>query len=53
MLNAGTAYDFIRTSDGRYISVEPIAPKFFKNFCVAASLIESLELQFFAKEDMD
>ena len=53
MLNGGTAYDFYRTSDGRYISVGPIEPKFFKNFCEAAGLTELLELKFFVKEDMD
>lgn len=53
MLNGGTAYDFYKTSDGRYVSVGPIEPKFFKNFLEATELPELLNLQFFDKEAMD
>lgn len=53
MLNGGTAYDFYKTSDGRYVSVGPIEPKFFKNFLEATDLPELLNLQIFDKEAMD
>lgn len=33
MLNGGCAYDFYRTSDGRYISVGALEPKFWEEFC--------------------
>lgn len=32
-LNGGSLYDFYETSDGRYISVGSIEPKFWKGFC--------------------
>lgn len=35
MLNGGCAYDFYRTSDGRYISVGSLEPKFWEEFCNA------------------
>lgn len=35
LLNGGSFYDFYRTSDGRYLSVAPLEPKFWQGFCQA------------------
>jgi crotonobetainyl-CoA:carnitine CoA-transferase CaiB-like acyl-CoA transferase len=35
LLNGGTVYDYYRTSDGHYISVGALEPKFFQEFCRA------------------
>ncbi len=34
-LNGGTHYDYYRTSDGRYMSVGSLEPKFWEGFCHA------------------
>ncbi|PIE70945.1 MAG: carnitine dehydratase [Deltaproteobacteria bacterium] len=33
LLNGGSAYDFYETSDGKYMSVGSLEPKFWKEFC--------------------
>ncbi len=38
ILNGGAFYDFYRTSDGRYLSVGPIEPKFFETFLHAIGM---------------
>ena len=46
-LNGGTHYDYYRTSDGRYISVGSLEPKFWEGFCRAIGrpdFIERLDL---------
>lgn len=46
-LNGGTHYDYYRTSDGRYISVGSLEPKFWEGFCHAIGrpdFIERLDL---------
>ena len=35
MLNGGCMYDFYETSDGEYMSVGSLEPKFWKDFCMA------------------
>ena len=44
MLNGGTIYDFYRTSDGRFLSVGPIEPKFFQSFCQITGCTHLLSL---------
>jgi crotonobetainyl-CoA:carnitine CoA-transferase CaiB-like acyl-CoA transferase len=34
-LNGGSSYDFYETSDGRYLSVGSLEPKFWQGFCTA------------------
>ncbi len=44
LLNGGSCYDYYRTSDGCYLSVGSLEPKFWKGFCEAINrpdLIES------------
>ncbi len=44
LLNGGGFYDYYRTSDGRYLSVASLEPKFWRGFCEAIDrpdLIES------------
>lgn len=43
MLNGGCAYDFYRTSDGRYLSVGSLEPKFWKSFCEAIDREEFIQ----------
>ena len=33
LLNGGSMYDYYETSDGEYMSVGPLEPKFWENFC--------------------
>ena len=40
ILNGGAIYDYYATSDGRFISVGPIEPKFFQSFCNAIGYID-------------
>jgi crotonobetainyl-CoA:carnitine CoA-transferase CaiB-like acyl-CoA transferase len=42
MLNGGGIYDYYTTSDGRYLSVGPIEPKFFQSFCQAIGYTDIL-----------
>ena len=42
MLNGGGIYDYYATSDGRYLSVGPIEPKFFQSFCQAIGYTDIL-----------
>jgi alpha-methylacyl-CoA racemase len=40
LLNGGSAYDFYRTSDGRYLSVGSLEPKFWQNFCTGIGRLD-------------
>lgn len=42
-LNGGTHYDYYRTSDGRYISVGSLEPKFWEGFCRAIGRPDFIE----------
>lgn len=42
--NGSNIYDFYETSDGEYMSVAPLEPKFLKTFCEVLDLPELLEL---------
>jgi len=50
MLNGGGIYDYYITSDGRYLSVGPIEPKFFQNFCQAIGYNDILQNVDFSPE---
>jgi len=42
-LNGGTHYDYYRTSDGRYMSVGSLEPKFWEGFCKAIGRPDFIE----------
>jgi alpha-methylacyl-CoA racemase len=44
ILNGGSCYDYYRTSDGRYLSVASLEPKFWKGFCEAIDRPDLIEL---------
>lgn len=50
MLNGGCAYDFYETSDGRYLSVGSLEPKFWKNFCTAIKREDLIEKTVWPKD---
>jgi len=43
MLNGGCMYDFYETSDGRYMSVGSLEPKFWKDLCLAIGREDFIE----------
>ncbi|MCX8122677.1 MAG: CoA transferase [Spirochaetes bacterium] len=52
MLNGGGIYDYYATSDGRFLSVGPIEPKFFQTFCEAIGYTEILQNVDFSPESV-
>ncbi|NMB64457.1 MAG: CoA transferase [Spirochaetes bacterium] len=50
MLNGGGIYDYYATSDGRFLSVGPIEPKFFQTFCQAIGYTDILQNVDFSPE---
>jgi alpha-methylacyl-CoA racemase len=44
LLNGGTFYDYYQTSDGRYLSVGSLEPKFFSDLCQLLNLEHLLPL---------
>lgn len=42
-LNGGSAYDFYKTKDGRYMSVGALEPKFWRSFCTIMGHEEWIE----------
>jgi crotonobetainyl-CoA:carnitine CoA-transferase CaiB-like acyl-CoA transferase len=50
MLNGGGIYDYYATSDGRFLSVGPIEPKFFQSFCQAIGYTDILQNVDFSPE---
>jgi len=44
LLNGGTFYDYYQTSDGRYLSVASLEPKFFSGLCQLLNLEHLLPL---------
>jgi len=47
VINGGTAfYQIYRTSDGRFVSLSPLEPKFWMNFCYAVDHAEWISRQF-------
>lgn len=42
-LNGGSAYDFYKTKDNRYLSVGSLEPKFWENFCNCIELPELIK----------
>ncbi|MGB4269469.1 MAG: CaiB/BaiF CoA-transferase family protein [Spirochaetota bacterium] len=50
MLNGGGIYDYYVTSDGRFLSVGPIEPKFFQSFCQAIGYTDILQNVDFSPE---
>lgn len=43
-LNGGSYYDYYRTSDGRYLSIAGLEPKFWQGFCAAIDRPDLIEL---------
>lgn len=43
LLNGGSAYDFYKTKDGRYMSVGSLEPKFWEEFCLTMGHKEWIE----------
>ncbi|PAJ74608.1 carnitine dehydratase [Pseudoalteromonas sp. NBT06-2] len=44
LLNGGTFYDYYQTSDGRYMSIGSIEPKFFNDLCKLLNLDDLIPL---------
>lgn len=50
LLNGGSFYDYYETKDGRFYSVGSLEPKFYKGFCSAIGISETL-INNHSKED--
>jgi alpha-methylacyl-CoA racemase len=52
ILNGGSIYDYYETSDGRYLSVGPLEPKFAENFYTALGMPEMAAPLLMSQEQM-